>query len=201
MGSYYWYVKIPQCRYMEYGSKDIALFVQKHMTLRAVCQNFPLVRDKPLGAPASVIRVYWLSPEGLMNSTALSCPEGTVDDDTARRVSGSSERTPREPNGGQLETDMMVHGSGDQSPSVVPSATDDFHNHWWDNIFWTSSCRNLDICGDDSRKCDTMINQVVSSLLWVSGQNQVRNELMLCQWCGTVGSCHNSMPTSSRTGF
>ena len=76
MGSYYWYVKIPQCRYMEYGSKDIALYVQKHMKLRAVCQNFPLLRDKLLGAPASVRRVYWLSPEGLMNSTALSCTRG-----------------------------------------------------------------------------------------------------------------------------
>ena len=50
MMSHCWYVNIPQCGYTEHGLKDIA-----H---RAVCYNFPLVRDKPLGAPAFVILVY-----------------------------------------------------------------------------------------------------------------------------------------------
>ena len=42
MGAYYWYVKIPQCGYMEYGLKYIAFYVQKHIynTLHS-CHNFP----------------------------------------------------------------------------------------------------------------------------------------------------------------
>ena len=61
MGAYYWYVKIPQCGYMEHGFKDIAYYVHKRIVPRAVCYNFPLVRDKPLGAPAFVRRVYFFS--------------------------------------------------------------------------------------------------------------------------------------------
>ena len=58
MGAYYWYVKIPQSGYMEHELKDIAFFVKKHIAHRAVCYNFPLVRDKPLGAPAYGRVVY-----------------------------------------------------------------------------------------------------------------------------------------------
>ena len=47
MGAYYWYVKIPQCRYLEHGLKDVAFNVQKHITLAQSCHNFPLVSDKP----------------------------------------------------------------------------------------------------------------------------------------------------------
>ena len=31
LGVYYWYLKIPQCWYMEQGLKDIAFYVQKHV--------------------------------------------------------------------------------------------------------------------------------------------------------------------------
>ena len=47
MGTYYWYLKMPKCGYMEHGLKDIAFYVQKHMAHRTVCYNFPLVRDNP----------------------------------------------------------------------------------------------------------------------------------------------------------
>ena len=36
---------------MEHGLKDIAFYVQKHITPRAVCYDFPLVSYKPLGSP------------------------------------------------------------------------------------------------------------------------------------------------------
>ena len=49
---YYWYVKIPQCRYIDHGLKDMKCYVKKHMVPRAICYNPPLVRNKPLGAPA-----------------------------------------------------------------------------------------------------------------------------------------------------
>ena len=38
--------------------KIYCVYVQKHIAHRAVCFNFPLVRDKPLGAPAFVKLVY-----------------------------------------------------------------------------------------------------------------------------------------------
>ena len=59
MGAYFWYVKIPQCGWMEHGLKDIVFFVQNHITLCTVVITSLLVRDKPLGVPASVKRVYW----------------------------------------------------------------------------------------------------------------------------------------------
>ena len=58
LGVCYWCVKIPQCGYMEHGIKDIAFYVQKHITPCTVCHNFSLVCDKPLVVPASVKRVY-----------------------------------------------------------------------------------------------------------------------------------------------
>ena len=58
MGAYYWYVKIPQYGYMEHGKNIILLYVKKHMAPRALCYNFPLVRDKPLGAPAFARLIY-----------------------------------------------------------------------------------------------------------------------------------------------
>ena len=44
---------------MEHGLKDIAFYVQKHITPCTVVKTSLLVRDKPLGAPASVKRVYF----------------------------------------------------------------------------------------------------------------------------------------------
>ena len=44
---------------MELGLKDIAFHVQKHKTPCAVVITSLLVRDKPLGVPASVRLVYW----------------------------------------------------------------------------------------------------------------------------------------------
>ena len=43
---------------MEHGLKDIAFYVQKHITHPTVVITSLLVRDKPLEAPASVKRVY-----------------------------------------------------------------------------------------------------------------------------------------------
>ena len=59
LGVCYWCVKIPQCRCMEHGSKYITFYVQKHIAHLAMCCDPPLVRDKPLGAPAFVKPVYW----------------------------------------------------------------------------------------------------------------------------------------------
>ena len=44
---------------MEHGSKDIAFYVQKHTAHWTVVITSLLVRDRPLGAPAYVKRVYW----------------------------------------------------------------------------------------------------------------------------------------------
>ena len=43
---------------MEHGLKDIAFYVKKHATTCTVVISSLLVRDKPLGSPASVKRVY-----------------------------------------------------------------------------------------------------------------------------------------------
>ena len=53
-GVCYWYVKVPQCRYIELGLEYIMFYVQKDMAPLAVCSGTPLVHDKPLGAPALV---------------------------------------------------------------------------------------------------------------------------------------------------
>ena len=45
---------------MEHGLKDIACYVQKHITPWTVAITSVLVRDKLLGAPAHVKRVYWV---------------------------------------------------------------------------------------------------------------------------------------------
>ena len=58
MGAYYWYVKIPQWWYMDHGLKDIAFYVQKQIAHWAVCYNYPLVRDKPIGTAAYVRVIY-----------------------------------------------------------------------------------------------------------------------------------------------
>ena len=42
---------------MEHGLKDIAFYVQKHKAPQVICNNFLLVRDKPLGMPTSVGQV------------------------------------------------------------------------------------------------------------------------------------------------
>ena len=71
MGAYCWYVKIPQYGYMEHGLKDIAFYVQKHIALQGVCYNFPLVHDKPLGAPAFGRLVYYIHTENTMADDGL----------------------------------------------------------------------------------------------------------------------------------
>ena len=43
---------------MEHGLKDILFYVQNHIAILAMCYNPALVRNKPLGAPASVKWVY-----------------------------------------------------------------------------------------------------------------------------------------------
>ena len=57
----YWCVKIPQCGYMGQGLRLIAFYVQKHIAALAAslpkCHNPLLVRNKPLGVPASVKQV------------------------------------------------------------------------------------------------------------------------------------------------
>ena len=60
-GVCYWYVKIPQCVYVEHGLVYITFYVQKHMAPMAVCSGPSLVRDTPLGAPAFVRLAYWLT--------------------------------------------------------------------------------------------------------------------------------------------
>ena len=52
-------IKIPQCGCMEHGLNDGAFYVQKHITPCTVVITSMLVRDKPLGVPASMKRVYW----------------------------------------------------------------------------------------------------------------------------------------------
>ena len=41
-----------------HGLKDIMFYLQNHIAALAMCYNPALVRDKPLGAPASVKPVY-----------------------------------------------------------------------------------------------------------------------------------------------
>ena len=53
-GDIYWYVKITRRGYMEHGLKKYFVLCSKHIAHLTVCYNFPLVRDKPLGAPAFV---------------------------------------------------------------------------------------------------------------------------------------------------
>ena len=43
---------------MEHGLVCILFYVQKHMASLEVCCGLPLVRDKPLGAPATEL-VLW----------------------------------------------------------------------------------------------------------------------------------------------
>ena len=59
LGVSYWCVKISQYGYMGHGLKLITFYVQKLIAALAMCHNLLLVRDKPLGAPASVKLVYW----------------------------------------------------------------------------------------------------------------------------------------------
>ena len=46
---------------MEHGLKDIAFYVQKHITPCTVVITSLLIRDKTVGAPASVKVVYYLT--------------------------------------------------------------------------------------------------------------------------------------------
>ena len=58
-GGCYWYVKVPQCKYMEHGLEYITFYVKKYMASLQVCCGLPLVRDKQLGAPAFVKLGYY----------------------------------------------------------------------------------------------------------------------------------------------
>ena len=67
--------------YMEHGFKDVAFYIQKHIALLAVCYNFPLVRDKPLGVSAFVRLVYCLTSPFVPNLEAESVvPKLTIRD-------------------------------------------------------------------------------------------------------------------------
>ena len=82
LGVLYRCVKIPQCGYMEYALKDIAFYVQKHITPCTVVLTSVLVRDKPLEAPASVKRVNWHKPTSFhmpLLSVFFSQPAGLPD--------------------------------------------------------------------------------------------------------------------------
>ena len=62
LGVCYWYVKIPHCGYMDHELKHISFYVQKRVVAMGMCYNPALVRNKPLGSPASVKWVYCNSP-------------------------------------------------------------------------------------------------------------------------------------------
>ena len=75
MKFYYWHAKIPQCRYVEHGLKDVAFFyVQKHIAPWAICYNSMLVRSIPPGAPPFVrsIDSYGIDCAGYMMGVLLS---------------------------------------------------------------------------------------------------------------------------------
>ena len=59
---------------MEHGLKLIAFYVQKHKAVLAMCHNPSLVRDKPLGAPASVKLVFPHYPIYAINLQLLLLP-------------------------------------------------------------------------------------------------------------------------------
>ena len=72
IGTYCWYVKIPQREYMEHGLKDMAFYVKSHIAKRTGCYNYTLVRDKPLRAPAFVKLVYCcLNSDNTITCTVL----------------------------------------------------------------------------------------------------------------------------------
>ena len=57
---------------MEHGLKHFSFYVQKHIVTMGMCYNPTLVRDKPLGTPASVKLVYcpgMFQPEHPINET------------------------------------------------------------------------------------------------------------------------------------
>ena len=54
---YYWYIKMPQCRYMD-GLVYIMFYVKKHKALLAICYNPLLVCDKLLWVPTFVRLAY-----------------------------------------------------------------------------------------------------------------------------------------------
>ena len=43
---------------MDHELKHISFYVQKHVVSMGMCYNPALVREKPLGVPASVKRIY-----------------------------------------------------------------------------------------------------------------------------------------------
>ena len=63
LGVCYWCVKMPHCGYIEHGLKHIIFCVQKHIAALVRCYNPWLVRDKPLGALASMKLVYYTVPD------------------------------------------------------------------------------------------------------------------------------------------
>ena len=65
LGVCYWYVRIPQCGYMEQGLAPITFYVQKHMTPLGLCSGLSLVHNKPLGAPTFVRHAYFYFDAGI----------------------------------------------------------------------------------------------------------------------------------------
>ena len=82
LGACYWCVTIPQCGFMEHGLKHITFYVQKHIAALVTCYNPALVRNKQLGAPASVklvycnVRVKGYASEWVIEFNALSVDSG-----------------------------------------------------------------------------------------------------------------------------
>ena len=52
---------------MDHGLKYISFYVKKREVAMGMCYNPALVRDKPLGSPVSVKRVYWISGTRMWN--------------------------------------------------------------------------------------------------------------------------------------
>ena len=67
---YYWYVKIPQRRYMEHGLKDVAFYVQKHIALWAIVFATCCLGCLLWAPPTFVRLVYWNGAQ-LFNSLRL----------------------------------------------------------------------------------------------------------------------------------
>ena len=50
MGTYYWYVEMPQCGCMEHGLEDIAFYVKKQQIGQSVITSRPFVTEATRGA-------------------------------------------------------------------------------------------------------------------------------------------------------
>ena len=56
---YYFYVKMPRCRWVEHGLEYITFYVQKYIAHSLACSGPPLICDGPLGTPEFVKLAYY----------------------------------------------------------------------------------------------------------------------------------------------